>query len=200
MRYAYAFVSLVIVLSVWVGCVTVPVFHNTAEMELKVLASALKDARLEDLFRQYPTLKLVKSTDIGNGNTRHEFSYLVAEPEAPSKKIRPPTELYLHKRHTAFSINIFVNSKGVIYEILTPIAGESEIVKVRRNLKRHTKIVSNVLDKKWVREWQSEQVSYIYELPVVILLLTIFKWRLVGGLLGLSLGISPLAVFLLDFV
>ena len=43
-----------------------------------MLASALKDTRLEDVFRQHPTLQLVKSTDIGNENTRHEFSYLVA--------------------------------------------------------------------------------------------------------------------------
>ena len=135
----FSLLCIAIAIAMLASCATVPVFQDTAEMKLKVLTSVLKDTRLEDLFRQHPTLQLVKSTDIGNGNTRHEFSYLVVESEVASKKVRPPTELYLHKRHTAFSINIFVNSEGVIYEILTPIAGESEIVKVRRNLKRHAK-------------------------------------------------------------
>ena len=128
-----------IAMTMFASCATVPVFQDTAEMELKVLTSVLKDTRLEDLFRQHPTLQLVKSTDIGNGNTRHEFSYLVAEPEAPSKKIRRPTDRYVYERHTIFNINIFVNAEGAIYEVLEPIAGESTIMKVPRNFRRQTK-------------------------------------------------------------
>ena len=69
------FTSMIVISSIYCGCAATPVFHNTAESNLIALSKSLTNTRLEDLFRLYPTLFLVKSTEIGNGNLRHEFSY-----------------------------------------------------------------------------------------------------------------------------
>ena len=128
-----------IAIAMFASCAFIPVFQNTAETELTALASALTDTRLEDLFRQDPTLKLVKSTDIGNENTRHEFSYLVVEDEDTSKRTAFSNDSYIYERRTTFYINIFVNSEGVIYEVLEPVRGESDIVATSRNIRASTK-------------------------------------------------------------
>lgn len=116
------------------GCAYKIVFHNTADAELDELAKSLTNTRLEDLFRQHPTLRLVKSTDIGNGNTRHEITYFLIEDEDISKRPLYSNESYLSERRTTFYINIFVNAEGIIYEVLDPVRGESEVVKTQ---KRH---------------------------------------------------------------
>ena len=111
------------------GCSAKPVFHNTAETELKTLSDSLTNTRLEDLFRQHPTLRLVKSTDIGNGNMRHEFSYITIEKEDESQ--RPSYTSYpeyLYENRITYSINIFVDKAGVIYEGLQPVPTDIEIV------------------------------------------------------------------------
>ncbi len=112
----------------FLGCAFTPIFHNTAEPELKNLSEALTDMRLEDLFRQHPTLRLLKSTNIGNGNMRHEFSYTTAEKEDKSQRPDYTSGLYLYERQITFSINIFVNESGVIYEVLDPVPTDIKIV------------------------------------------------------------------------
>ena len=120
-----ALMTLIVLLS---GCAFTPAFHNSAETELKILSESLENTKLEDLFRQYPTLRLVKSTEIGNGNMRHEFSYDITEKEDGSQR-RPGTyTIYLYERHITFSINIFVDASGIIYEVLQPVPTNVEII------------------------------------------------------------------------
>ena len=111
------------------GCAATSVFHNTAESDLIELSKSLTNTRLEDLFRSYPTLQLVKSTDIGNGNQRHEFSYATVEKENISHR---PTYFsspkFLYERQITFSINIFVDASGVIYEVLQPLQTDVKVV------------------------------------------------------------------------
>lgn len=125
MRY----ITLIVLITTLLGCAVTPVFHNTAESDLMELSESLTNTRLEDLFRSHPTLRLVKSTDIGNGNMRHEFSYLAIEKEEISHR---PTYLsspeFLYERRITFSINIFVDNTGVIYEVLQPVPTDVEIV------------------------------------------------------------------------
>ena len=125
MRY----ITLIVLITTLLGCAVTPVFHNTAESDLMELSKSLTNTRLEDLFRSHPTLRLVKSTDIGNGNMRHEFSYLAIEKEDISHR---PTYLsspeFLYERRITFSINIFVDNAGVIYEVLQPVPTDVEIV------------------------------------------------------------------------
>ena len=125
MRY----ITLIVLITTLLGCAVTPVFHNTAESDLMELSESLTNTRLEDLFRSHPTLRLVKSTDIGNGNMRHEFSYLAIEKEDISHR---PTYLsspeFLYERRITFSINIFVDNAGVIYEVLQPVPTDVEIV------------------------------------------------------------------------
>ena len=82
MRYTI----LIIIALLLTGCAFVPAFHNTAQTELEQLSETLTDTRLDDLFRQYPTLRFVNSTEIGDGNIRHEFSYTTIEKEDESKR------------------------------------------------------------------------------------------------------------------
>ena len=111
------------------GCAAKPIFHNTAETELKTLSDSLTNTRLEDLFRQHPTLRLVKSTDIGNGNTRHEFSYITVEKEDGSQRPSYTSyPAYLYEKRITFSINIFVDKAGVIYEVLQPVPTDVKIL------------------------------------------------------------------------
>ena len=124
MRY----IPFLLLTAMFLGCAFVPIFHNTAETDLENLSESLTDTRLEDLFRQHPTLKLVKSTDIGNGNTRHEFSYFLVEKEDETQRPYYANARYLYERHTTYSINIFVDTAGVIYEILQPVQSSDRIV------------------------------------------------------------------------
>ncbi len=119
----------------FIGCAFIPVFHNTAENELKLLSESLADSRLDDLFRNYPTLRLVKSTDIGNGNMRHEFSYVTVEKEDTSQRHRAHANYFLVERHTTYSINIFVDASGVIYEVLTPVKTDTKTISTNKSLK-----------------------------------------------------------------
>ena len=125
MRY----ITLIVLITTLLGCAVTPVFHNTAESDLMEMSESLTNTRLEDLFRSHPTLRLVKSTDIGNGNMRHEFSYLAIEKEDISHR---PTYLsspeFLYERRITFFINIFVDNAGVIYEVLQPVPTDVEIV------------------------------------------------------------------------
>ena len=109
------------------GCAVIPVFHNTTDAELKTLTESLTNTRLEDLFRQHPTLRFVKSTNIGNGNMCHEFSYVITEKEDASQRSIFSNDIYLYERNITFSINIFVNNSGVIYEVLTPVKTDVKI-------------------------------------------------------------------------
>ena len=118
------------------GCAYTIAFHNTADVELNTLAKSLTNTPLEDLFRQHPTLRLVKSTDIGNGNIRHEFTYIIAEDEDTSKRPTYSNELYLYERRTTFYINIFVGADGIIYEVLDPVRGESQVVRTQKRYDR----------------------------------------------------------------
>ena len=123
------FTSMIVISSIYWGCAVTPVFHNTAESNLIELSKSLTNTRLEDLFRSYPTLFLVKSTEIGNGNLRHEFSYATVEKEDPSH--RPSYSSYpkyLYEKRITYSINIFVDKAGVIYEVLQPVQTNVEIV------------------------------------------------------------------------
>ena len=119
------------------GCAVTPVFHNTAESDLMELSNALTNTRLEDIFRSYPTLHLVKSTDIGNGNQRHEFSYATVEKEdtshRPSYSSYPK---YLYEKRITYSINIFVDKAGVTYEVLQPVQTDVEIVETNEPYNR----------------------------------------------------------------
>lgn len=110
------------------GCASVPVFHSTSETELNNLSESLTGMRLEDLFRQYPILRFVKSAGIGNGNMCHEFSYVVTEKEDLSQRSIFDNSVYLSERKITFSINIFVNDSGVIYEVLTPVLTDVKLV------------------------------------------------------------------------
>ena len=110
------------------GCAFTPVFQNTAESELNSLSNSLTNTRLEDLFRVHPTLRFVNSTNIGNGNMRHGFTYAVIEKEDESKRPITSNDKPLYERHITFSINIFVDASGVIYEVLTPIPTHVEII------------------------------------------------------------------------
>ena len=123
MRYFLLYVAVLVLLVNVFGCAayTIIAFHSTANTQLKELSDSLTNTRLEDLFRQYPTLRLVKSTDIGNGNMRHEFTYLVIEPEDTEKRGAGVNAVYEYERRIMYLINMFVNAEGVIYEILTPI-------------------------------------------------------------------------------
>ena len=122
------FTAMMVLVALLLGCAFTPVFHNTAETELKVLSESLTETRLDDLFRHYPTLQLVKSTDIGNGNMRHEFSYSTIEEEDGSQRPAHATHYYLIERHTTYSINIFVNASGVIYEVLDPVQTDTKLM------------------------------------------------------------------------
>ena len=124
MRYTI----LIIIALLLTGCAFVPAFHNTAQTELEQLSETLTDTRLDDLFRQYPTLRFVNSTEIGDGNIRHEFSYTTIEKEDESKRPFTANVPYLYERHTTFSMNIFVNASGIIYEVLKPVPTDSKIV------------------------------------------------------------------------
>ena len=125
MRY----ITLIVLITTLLGCASGIVFHNTAESDLKELSEALTNTRLEDLFRSHPTLRLVNSTDIGNGNMRHEFSYATVEKEDISHR---PTYFsspkFLYERQITFSINIFVDASGVIYEVLQPVPTDVKVV------------------------------------------------------------------------
>ena len=132
-----------------IGCAFVPVFHNTSETQLETLSNSLTDTRLDDLFRHYPTLRLVKSTDIGNGNLRHEFSYVITETEDGSKRSAfKGSPDYLLESKTTFSINIFVNDKGVIYEVLQPVPTDTQIVVSVETYDRFQKTKNKVVSKK----------------------------------------------------
>ena len=123
------FTAMMVLITMLLGCAVTPVFHNTAESDLMELSNALTNTRLEDLFRSYPTLRLVKSTDIGNGNMRHEFSYATVEKEDESQ--RPSYSSYpkyLYEKRITYSINIFVDKAGVIYEVLQPVQTDVEIL------------------------------------------------------------------------
>lgn len=124
---SFRFTILGLVLLIFVGCAFTPVFHNTAEVELKMLSESLTNTRLEDLFRQHPTLRLVKSTEIGNGNIRHEFSYVAIEKEDVSQRPGYANEIYLYEKELTYSINIFVDASGVIYEVLEPVASNAVV-------------------------------------------------------------------------
>ena len=130
-----------------IGCAFVPVFHNTAESELKTLSESLTNMRLEDLFRSYPTLLLVKSTDIGNGNMRHEFSYSTTETEDSSQRPVTASHYYLMERHDTYSINIFVNASGVIYEVLDPVKTDTKLMYTTEYPKPKTSAKKNLGDK-----------------------------------------------------
>ena len=123
------FTAMMVLITMLWGCAFTPVFHNTAESDLMELSESLTNSRLEDLFRQHPTLRLVKSTSIGNGNMRHEFSYVAVEKEDDTQRsavaISPN---YIYERQTTFSINIFVDTSGVIYEVLQPVPTDVEIL------------------------------------------------------------------------
>ena len=80
------FTAMMVLITMLWGCAFTPVFHNTAESDLMELSESLTNSRLEDLFRQHPTLRLVKSTSIGNGNMRHEFSYVAVEKEDDTQR------------------------------------------------------------------------------------------------------------------
>lgn len=136
MRYTILFVIILAILS---GCAFTPVFHNTVESDLKTLSDSLTDTRLEDLFRHHPTLRLVKSTNIGNGNMRHEFSYVAVEKEDATQRPSYSNAIYLYERHTTYSINIFVDDSGVIYEVLDPVAANVEIVMTNEEYDRFNK-------------------------------------------------------------
>ena len=109
------------------SCAVIPMFHNTADTELKKLSESLTNMRLEDLFRQHPTLKFAKSTDIGNGNTCHEFLYVITENEDMSQRTLFQNKEYPYKRELTYSINIFVDNSGIIYEVLNPVISNIEI-------------------------------------------------------------------------
>ena len=139
MRYISFFIStsLMVFITMLFGCSVTPVFHNTAESDLMELSNALTNTRLEDLFRSYPTLRLVKSTDIGNGNMRHEFSYATVEKEDESQ--RPSYSSYpkyLYEKRITYSINIFVDTAGVIYEVLQPVQTDVKIVETDKPYNR----------------------------------------------------------------
>ena len=122
------YTAVIVLILIVAGCAFTPVFHNTANTELQKLSETLTDTKLEDLFRQHPVLILVKSTDIGNGNTRHEFTYKIIEKEDVSQRPATANQLRLYEKHTTFSINIFVNASGVIYEVLKPVVRDSEVI------------------------------------------------------------------------
>ena len=124
----FQFTIFALILLIFPGCALTPVFHNTADSEIKVLSESLINTRLEDLFRQYPTLRLVKSTSIGNGNMRHEFSYAAVEKEDDSQRPSYANVVYLYERQLTYSINIFVDGSGVIYEVLQPVLTENKII------------------------------------------------------------------------
>ena len=138
MRYiAFLFMLITLIaVALFLGCAFTPVFHNTADTELKILSESLTDTRLEDLFRQYPTLKLVKSTDIGNGNMRHEFTYAIVEKEDDSQRPSYTNNKYLYERHLTYSINIFVNASGTIYEVLDPVRNNAVVVRTNERYDR----------------------------------------------------------------
>ena len=122
------FTPMMVLITILCGCAVTPVFHNTAESDLMELSNALTNTRLEDLFRSYPTLRFVNSTNIGNGNMRHGFTYAVIEKEDESKRPIASNDKPLYEKHITFSINIFVDPSGVIYEVLTPIPTHVEII------------------------------------------------------------------------
>ena len=126
----FTVISIVLTLIVMLfGCSFTPVFHNSAEAELKILSDQLTNSRLEDLFRQHPTLRLVKSTNIGNGNMRHEFSYTTVEKEDVSQRPNlATTPIYIYERQVTCYINIFVDASGVIYEVLDPVIEAGDVV------------------------------------------------------------------------
>ena len=126
-------------LSVLSGCAFTPVFHNTADTELKMFSESLTNMRLEDLFRQHPTLKLIKSTDIGNSNMRHEFSYATTEKEDGSQRPSYANGVYLFERELVYSINIFVDASGIIYEVLDPVLNSDLIKKSNKRYDRWQK-------------------------------------------------------------
>ena len=136
MRYIILFVTMLAIIS---GCAFTPIFHNTAESDLKNLSESLTNTRLEDLFRHHPTLRLLKSTGIGNGNMRHEFSYVAIEKEDSSQRPSYSNAIYLYERHTTYSINIFVDDSGVIYEVLEPVVANVEIVMTNEEYNRFNK-------------------------------------------------------------
>ena len=109
------------------SCAVIPAFHNTADTELEKLSESLTNRRLEDLFRQHPTLKFAKSTDIGNDNTCHEFLYVITENEDMSQRTLFQNKEYSYKRELTYSINIFVDNSGIIYEVLNPVISNIEI-------------------------------------------------------------------------
>lgn len=131
MRYItfLIYTTMMVLITILLGCAAMPVFHNTAESDLMELSNALTNTRLEDLFRSYPTLRFVNSTNIGNGNMRHGFTYAVIEKEDESKRPITSNDQPLYERHITFSINIFVDASGVIYEVLTPIPTHVKIIK-----------------------------------------------------------------------
>ena len=132
MRYiTFLFFTVIIVLiTMLLGCgmLTRPVFYNTASTELQQLSETLTNTRLEDLFRSYPTLKLVKSTEIGNDKMRHEFSYVAIERENYSVRPAGTSHYGIWQRRITYSINIFVDASGVIYEVLQPVRNNVEYV------------------------------------------------------------------------
>ena len=120
-----------------IGCAFAPAFHNTALTDLNQLSKTLTNTRLDDLFRRYPTLRLVNSTEIGDGNIRHEFSYITVEKEDGSKRPFYVNVPNLYEKRITFSINIFVNASGVVYEVLKPVATDGEIVQTKEEYKRY---------------------------------------------------------------
>ena len=135
----FRFSIVALVLNIWVGCAYQLVFHETAETELKILSDTLTNMRLEDLFRQYPTLRLVKSTPIGNDKMRHEFSYVLTEKEDPTQRSGFVNAIYLYERQLTFSINIFVDASGVIYEVLEPVLIDDTVIMTNEEYDRWEK-------------------------------------------------------------
>ena len=111
-----------LLIAMLLGCTSIPVFHDTLEAELQALSESLTNSKIEDLFRQNPALTLAKSTDIGNGNIRHEFIYTTVEREDVSKRpTLASSPAFARERQVTCYINIFVNNSGIIYEVLEPV-------------------------------------------------------------------------------
>ena len=123
------FAIMLILITALLGCAFAPVFHSTSDTELDKLAKNLKGQHLDDLLRNSPSLRFNKSINIGNGNICHEFSYLIVEREDMSKRPVFSGNTRPHKREITFYINIFVDSSGIIYEVLTPVEISNEVIR-----------------------------------------------------------------------
>ena len=106
----------------FLGCSKSIVFYDTmSDTELDNMVRQLNGMTVADLFRLYPTLRFIETHEIGGGNISHQFTYIIHEPENLDERGNMVRSKYSHVRINEYTLNIFVNSEGVIYEVLEPI-------------------------------------------------------------------------------